>query len=184
MLPGCTSVAPGDGTHSSPESTERAEILDGREPPSRDELIRAGRPPAKRPTTSDPSTVEPIPYPERPNSYTESSIQNFVESYEEAYRRNLLLGEYGGSLIDQGTYVDWTYVFDVTESAGVARLQYTYSVSQRQNGRVVVSDSNSYLVTYYVDDSMVVRAQVEDSAAQRDILEPDPWEDGKILEPA
>lgn len=151
-------------------------------PPSRDDLETAPRPTAEEPPNATNETVSPKQYPDKPTSYDDESIEKFVEAHEQAYRRNNLLNRFGGNLVSHSSYWDWTVSLETTESAGVGRCQYKYSETQRENGEETIGDSPNIVVTYYVDDSMVVRAEDMGEASNRNELHPNPWESGVILD--
>lgn len=181
LLAGCNSESADGPTGESTTTNGERTVLDEREPPSPERLPSAVRPAAEEPPNASDDTVAPIGYPERPESYTDESVGAFVESYERAYRRNGLLAEYGGSLIDQGTAVDWVRTLDATTTAGVGQLQYRYSATIDEGEEIVVSDSPTVVATYYVDDSVVARAEATGRRERRDVLDPDPWEAGEVL---
>ncbi|WP_459881877.1 hypothetical protein [Halorubrum gandharaense] len=152
-------------------------------PPSRDDLEIAPRPTAEEPSSATNETVSPKQYPNKPTSYDPDSIEKFVETHERAYRRNDLLNRFGGDLVSHSSHWDWTVTLETTESAGVGRCQYKYSETQREHGEEIIGDSPNIVVTYYVDDSMVVRAEDTGEASNRDELQPNPWESGAVLTP-
>jgi hypothetical protein len=169
-------------TESTTPTTVGDSLLRERDPPA--DLQTATRPPAAEPPDPTDDTVSPLAYPDRPESYTAGGVEAFVEAYEGAYRRNSLLGDHGRALIAQGSAFDWTHALAVAEDAGVGRCQYRYSESVERADGVVVGDSPTMVVTYYVDDSVVVRAESTGRRERRDVLDPDPWETGFVLEPA
>lgn len=173
LLAGCNSAS----------TTGEDSLLGERERPSPSDLQTATRPPATEPPDPMEDTVSPLSYPDRPTSYTTESVAAFVEEYERAYRRNGLLADHGRSLIAQMSAFHWTHTLAADDDAGVGRAQYAYSESVEQADGVVVGDSPILAVTYYVDDSVVVRAQDTGERENRDVLEPDPWETGVVLEP-
>lgn len=188
--PSRTSREPTDQatTTSSGESETPTTVSDGilreRDPPSSDNLSTADRPSATEPPNATQDTVPPLSYPDKPASYNTETVADFVEDYESAYRRNSLLQEHKSELIAQGTSVHWTGTLATAEEAGIGRMQYAYSASYEDGEQVVVEDSAIHLVTYYVDESVVVRAGITDQAEHRGVLRPDPWIRGVILKPA
>lgn len=169
---------------SSTPTTVSDALLRERDRPSSDDLPTTVRPPAAEPPNPTEDTVSPIPYPEKPTSYTAETVAEFVERYERAYRRNGLLDDHGRSLIGQMSAFHWTHTLAVDDHAGVGRGQYAYSESVERTDGVVVGDSPILVVTYYVDSSVVVRAQSTGRQEHRDVLAPDPWETGVVLEPS
>ena len=152
-------------------------------PPSGDDLETAPRPFAEEPSNVTDETVSPKEYPDKPTSYNDGAVVEFVEAHERAYRRNTLLNRFGGNLVSHRSYWDWTESLETTENAGVGRCQYNYSETQRENGEEIIGDSPNIVVTYYVDDSMIVRAEDMGSASNRNEMYPNPWETGVVLNP-
>jgi hypothetical protein len=173
FLAGCSTI-----------SSSGDSVLEKREPPSRDELSTESRPPAEEPADATDETVSPRAYPTKPPSYGDDATRQFVESYERAYRRNDLLGRRGSALVTQGFSFDWSETIAADEEAGVGRCQYRYDETTEDGDGVIVGDSPTTVVTYYVDDSMLVRTEATGEADERDELDPDPWRTGVILEPA
>lgn len=168
---------------SEPATTVSDAIFRERDPPSPDTLTTADRPSATEPPNATQDTVSPLSYPAEPASYTTETVADFVEAYESAYRRNSLLQEHQSTLIAQGAFVRSTGTLATAADAGIGRMQYVYSASYEDGEQVVVEDSAMHLVTYYVSESVVVRAGITDRAEQRGILRPDPWMTGVVLEP-
>lgn len=172
---------------STSQSSESNGVLDSREPPAHDDLLSKPRPPAEEPIDATEDTVPALHYPTKPTSYTSQSVRSYVENHERAYRRNEVLGKYGAGLVAHRFDVDWTVALDTSEKAGVGRCQYSYTTTERSDSdgaAPVVGDSPTYVVTYYVDDSEVVRAEGTGPTESRGELAPDPWESGVVLEPA
>lgn len=183
LFAGCTSLS---SSEDSPDGTAENTLLGNRSPPSREDLDTALRPPAEEPPDATDETVPPIQYPTKPTTYDETSITQFVDAHERAYQRNEPLERLGGDLTDHTFWWHWTVSLGTSENAGVGRGQYRYAYTRQEDGTgtEVVSDGPRVVVTYYVDESMIVRAQKEGEASRRDELAPDPWESGVILEPA
>lgn len=202
LLAGCNSAPSPETPDSSSEPSEdppeqtttRAEsstpttvsdsLLRERDRPTPADLSTIVRPPATEPPDPMEDTVPPLSYPDKLTSYTAETVAEFAESYERAYRRNSLLDEYGRSLIDQGSYFDWTRTLAVSDDAGVGRSQYRFSDTIEYADRIDTGDSPTLVVTYYVDDSIVVRAETTGRQEHRDVLAPDPWVTGVVLESA
>ena len=159
-------------------------VLRKRERPSETELQTAHRPPAQQPPKATTETVSPLPYPEKPTSYTEKTATTFITQYERGYRRNRLLKEDGKQLVAQGFSFDFTTIVDCNDSACVGRTQYQFTATRETADSLIVEDSGTILVAYYVSDSMVVRAEADRASTQTGVLSPDPWETGMILIPA
>lgn len=177
LVAGCSTVLP----------SESGGVLDSRESPQHDKLLSKPLPPAEEPLDATEDTVAVLQYPGKPTSYTSQPVQSFVENHERAYRRNEVLGRNGGDLVAHRFDFDWTVALDASEKAGVGRCQYSYTTTERSDSDdagPVVGDSPTYVVTYYVDDSMTVRAEGTGPTERQDELSPDPWESGVVLEPA
>lgn len=154
-------------------------------PPSREDLESAPRPPAEAPPGATEETVSPREYPSTPSSFDADAVERFVESHERAYRSNALLERFGGDLVSYAPDWDWTVSLDTNDDAGVGRCSYRYSDRVDQgDGSEAIGDSPTIVVTYYVDDSMIVRAEDTMRDTTRNELSPDPWETGVVLEPA
>lgn len=153
-------------------------------PPSREDLESARRPPVEDPPESTEDTVSPREYPSTPSSFGADAVEQFVESHERAYRCNALLEQFGADLVSFEPDWDWTVALDSDGDAGVGRCSYRYSDRVDQgDGSEAIGDSPTFVVTYYVDDSLIVRAEDTGRVKSRNELSPDPWETGVILEP-
>ncbi|WP_232686933.1 hypothetical protein [Halobacterium zhouii] len=161
-------------------------VLQRRDPPSTGELLTAERPPAEPPRNATDETAPPLDYPAKPASYTEQSAASFVEQYERAYRRNTLLERRGGELVSHDSDFAFTTPLAVSSEACVVRTQYRYTTIEKEAGSEQRTAGHSpwMLVTCYVDDSLVVRAERDGDRDEKNVLRPDPWKTGTILEPA
>lgn len=168
-------------TGSSNLTTVGDTLLERRGPPAQSTLPTSYRPASDEPTDATEETVAPIPYPDKPSSYNPETLEDFIESYERAYRRNDLLRAHGGKLISQGFDFDWTRTLAISDGVGVGRTQYRFNEAVKENDGIVIGDSATHVVTYYVDESVVVRAETTGRREHRDVLVPDPWESGVIL---
>jgi len=167
-------------TSQSPDS-----LLAKRDPPSREALPSEHRPPAEEPGDATEETASPIEYPSKPVEYTDQSVETFVESHERAYRRNEALASEGGSLVSTSLDVDWTVTLDANGDAGIGRCKYRYETELKSGDGYAEGSSHGYLfTTYYVDESMIVRAITRDAGFGSLELDPDPWRSGVILESA
>jgi hypothetical protein len=95
-----------------------------------------------------------------------------------------LLGRWGSRLIAQACHFDWTVTLETDGRAGLGRCQYTYNETYESSDGLVTGDSPTTVVTYYVDESLIARAEKTGAANERDALDPDPWESGVVLEPS
>lgn len=158
-------------------------VLADREVPEQDQLLERTRPPAERPDAASEETVESLQYPAQPPTYNNETVQTFVETHERAYRRNELLDKYGGNLVSHRFDFSWTVTIDTSGQAGVGRCQYTFTTRIEDGDDYIVGDSATNVVTYYIDDDMIVRAQDTGETDQRHTLAPDPWKTGVVLDP-
>ncbi len=130
-----------------------------------------------RPTTdesNEPDAVAPASYPGPPSDRTdESDLTGFAESFERAFRRNGLVREHGGDLVEFGFTTDETWTENAPDDGGVAGVEYRYHYTLRDG---VIADSPTNVAVYYVDASVAVRAHAR---GRRDAgTEPDPMEEG------
>lgn len=156
------------------------------EPPAYD-CEETDRPEPDPPDDED--AIGPATYPDRPESLTDDErMVQYVEAYEAAYRRNSLVAKYWNSLVRFNLSVSETWTYDGPDDAAVVRLQYQYSDEVETRDGVMVGDSPTIFVSYYVDASVVIRAERtglrEDESELRpdDALDPDPWKLGEPLE--
>lgn len=157
-------------------------VLADRDVPERDQLLERSRPPAERPADAGEETVESLQYPAKPTTYNDETVKTFVETHERAYRRNNLLDKYGGDLVYHNVDFSWTVTIDTSGHAGVGRCQYTFTTRIQDGDDYIVGDSATNLVTYYVDEEMIVRARDTGATDHRQGLAPDPWKTGVVLD--
>jgi hypothetical protein len=143
----------------------------------------ADRPPSPPQDADPPGDVERYIYPDRPDSLSsESTVRTYVRLYERAHRLNALRREYESSL----TYVTFrdrtTWVHEAPERAAIGRVKYTYSYRHETDGEPIASDSVVIYASYYIDDSMVLRAVEEGDRMDDSELNPDPVETGQPVE--
>lgn len=123
--------------------------------------------------------VEPVSYPEKPPSLqNDERVADYIVAYENAYRTNALLERQGSDLERVQLGIGGPEFFDSPPNSTIARVSYTYGY---QWGSAVADSPNTY-VSYYVDDSVVARAEREGLLDDEDALEPDPLEGGTVLE--
>jgi len=175
-----------EGTTTSQASTatpSEPSILDERDQPSRDSLPTESLPPAEEPANATEDTVTHLDYPTKPAEYTDTTMAEFVESHERAYFTNDKLATYGGSLVSTDVDVSWALTLDTDSNAGVGKCKYSHSGAVDDDDGYSEWSSHGYIVvTYYVDDSMIVRAEKRGEDQRRE-LDPNPWETGIILAP-
>lgn len=173
LLAGCNILSPSDDY-----------LLGKAGPPSGEDLESARRPAAKEPPDATDDTVEPKEYPTKPTSFNDETIEAFVESHERAYRHNAILDRWGSDVVTIGFRVFWATTLASKEEAGVGKCEYKYNFTEKEGDQYVVTDSATMEVTYYVDGSMIVRAEDTGHGQRREELDPDPWDSGVILKPA
>lgn len=172
LLAGCSS-----------QSTEGETLLERPIPPPREDLDTAPRPPAEAPPDARDDTVDPRQYPSKPTEYDEATLENFVESHEKAYRRNAVLDRWGGDVVQMSFNRFWTATLATKDGAGVGKCEYKYSYLEDDGeGPKVASDSTFWEVSYYVDDSTIVRAEATSHDERTTDLSPDLWKTGVVLE--
>lgn len=137
---------------------------------------RASRPEPPAPDDSD--AVRPAAYPDPPaDPGDDTQVTAYVEDYEAAYRRNLLVQRWRGNMTSFGFSTSATWTADARSEAGVAGVEYTfYYETGRPEETVVHADSAYHTTVYYVDGSVALRAHREGSRTRGDV--PDPREDG------
>lgn len=80
---------------------------------------------------------------------------------------------------------EWTVALEADGNAGIGRCEYQYGTEIEDGDTIAEGSSHGYIVvTYYVDDSMIVRAKDRGGVNRSDELDPDPWESGVVLEPS
>jgi hypothetical protein len=156
------------------------------EPPEYD-CKEANRPEPDTPDDDD--AIRPATYPGRPGSLNDDErVIEYAKAYEEAYRRNTLVSKYWDQLVRFNVSVSETWTYDGPDDAAVVRLQYRYSEEVETSDGIMVGDSATIFVSYYVDPSVVIRAErtglrTDESELHPDeALDPDPWKRGEPLE--
>lgn len=133
-----------------------------------------------RPAPSAPShdeALEPADYPDPPESVLEEA-DDYVREFEESYRRNEFLAEYGPAT----RAFDFRLVsrqVDVVESEDdrdgvLVSIVYHLTTETRQADQPDEWDTR---VTYYVDENVVFRARY-DGIADSPSFDPDPRDEG------
>lgn len=183
-----TDSPPTGGTATETTETNGTDVpLGTRTDPPEYNCEAADRPEPDAPDDED--AIAPAEYPIRPASLTDDErAVRYVEAYEEAYRRNSLVEQYRNRLVRFGMSVGETWTYDGPNDAAVVRLQYRYSEEVETANGIVVGDSPTIFVSYYVDESVVVRAKrtgLREGESELDpdpALDPDPWKEGEPLE--
>lgn len=141
----------------------------------------------ERPSTEpleerDERTLEPVDYPDPPGDLLET-VDQFVREFEEAYRRNGFLEEYGAAMRSFDFQYRTTRV-KAAESApdrDAALVAVVYDLSIE----TVQDDQREWdtRVVYYVDDTVVLRARYRgiDAGGQPE-FRPDPRHAGTAVD--
>lgn len=123
--------------------------------------------------------IEPAAYPEAPPAFDQiEAMADFIVAYEEAYRTNALLEKYGRELREVHLGIGEPRFFDSTPESTIARVKYTYGFDTNE----LVADSPTTYASYYIDDSVLSRAEQEGVLDDESILKPDPLTDGNVLQ--
>lgn len=122
--------------------------------------------------------VQPVDYPGRPpEQLDDGSAIEYVQQFEEAYRTNEQIAEMD-RLQRVSVSVAETQTFDAPEGAAVVRLHTHYSGTSGRSAYIQY-DNWDVMVTYYVDQALVVRTETHRSNIDTAELDPDPWESGE-----
>ncbi|QLG60648.1 hypothetical protein [Halorarum salinum] len=189
ILAGCLGterLAGNDDAETTTEQTglsrEGTSFEDRDEPPDYD-CETADRPEPDAPDTSAEEAVEPTSYPDPLDSFDDDdSTVEYVEAYERAYRRNTLVAEWGARLTQFFVGIEGTKSFSSPGNAALVRIQYHYSETVERSGGTVIGDSPTIFVTYYLDQSVLIRAESSDRPEDLAALDPDPWLAGDPVE--
>lgn len=179
-LGGCLGGMTTSGSARNSSATERAgtPTVDRSEPPT-DDCETATQPDPTPPGTDATTAVAPISYPSPPDSPTDpDAVTDYVQAFERAYRRNVLVQQEREDLVRFTFALQETRTYDVPVEAAVVRVQYQYSWTVEEDGRMSIADSPNIFATYYVDRSVVLRAVDSGIRDDPDALDPDPWQSG------
>lgn len=169
--PEATAAPPAPGNSSTDVPTASPTIT-GPEPPGCDD-------PDRPEPGSGSEVVEPASYPNEPPSLADDeAVAAYVRAYEEAYRRNDLIEQHGNELRDVQIGVGEPRFYESPPGSRIARTTYTYGYTVGST----IADSPNTHVSYYVDNSVVVRAEHVGVLDDEGELEPDPLVDGEVLE--
>ncbi|WP_157525804.1 hypothetical protein [Halorientalis sp. IM1011] len=127
-------------------------------------------------------SVEPLEYPDDgpPPLGDDQAVVGYVKQYEHALVQKRIRSETRGRVTGFGLSGD-ARTFDAPPDAAIVRFRYSYHYGfENHAGSTVHSDSPTNYATYYVDESVVVRAHrkgfLDDEKEQA--LIPDPWGSG------
>jgi hypothetical protein len=143
---------------------------------------------ASRPTLTDDARArghEPLDYPDGPPPLGEDqTVVEYVTQYERALVQRRVRNDAPERVTAFGLN-GGTRTYAAPADAALVRFRYTYYYEYEAAGnRSVHADSPTNYATYYVDESVVVRAEREgflDDADEEKLI-PDPWEDGEPIE--
>ncbi|SEN26253.1 hypothetical protein SAMN05216388_1002184 [Halorientalis persicus] len=175
---GCSSGNSSEtGTGTNPTPNRRA-------PPEYDCSV-AGRPTLTGGSRARGDTVESRPYPDGPPPLgDEDAVVEYVTRYERALVQRRVRNDAPERVTAFGLS-GGTRIYDAPADTALVRFRYTYWYEYEADGnRTVHADSPIHYATYYVDDSVVVRAKREgflDDAEEAKLI-PDPWESGEPVE--
>ena len=126
--------------------------------------------------------VQPVDYPGRPpEQLDDESAVEYVQQFEEAYRTNEQIAEVDRLQRVSVSIVE-TRTFDAPDEAAVVRLHTHYSGNAAgiENEQPSMNfDSWDVMVSYYLDQALVVRTETHRSVVDIAELDPDPWESGE-----
>lgn len=148
-----------------------------------------------RPDPDDPAAedaLDPVAYPSRPESLATDGIE-FVTDFERAYRQNAVIDEYGDAArAFEFDRIDWelsviepardadddTEAATATDDGAVDPVLVAVVYDLSVETTVGEHDEWDVRVTYYVDDSVVLRARYA-GIANEPTIDPDPRRDGE-----
>jgi hypothetical protein len=164
--------APGSGSSGTP-----AEPLPGAPDVDCSEASR----PQPEPQDGD-DLVQPVDYPgQPPEQLDDESIIEYVQQFEDAYRTNEQIVE-KDRLQRVSVAVVETRTFDAPDGAAVIRLHTHYSGNAAgiENEQPAMNFDNwDMMVSYYLDQALVVRTETHRSTVDTAELDPDPFESGQ-----
>lgn len=122
-------------------------------------------------------------YPPRPESLSTEALHAYVEQYERTYRLNKLRSDHGTYLLRATVVVvEGTDTYDAPDGAAIAQVKYTYDAEIEGDDGPIEIDSPLLYASYYVDDTVVLRAV--NTKLQEDVsrLVVNPMEQGQPVE--
>ncbi|WP_276252367.1 hypothetical protein [Haloarcula rara] len=105
-------------------------------------------------------------------------MADYIAAYESAYRTNWLLEEHGSELTDIYFGVGEPTYFESPPASVIGRLRYSYGFETDS----VVADSSTIYASYYVDNTLIVRAERRGRLRDESVLQPNPLDSGHVLE--
>jgi len=170
---GCSSVdSPATGSAGDPTPS-------GRSSPPEYDCSEASRPTLADDVRARDDTIELRSYPEGPPPLgDDQAVVGYVKQYEHALVQKRVRSETRGRVTGFGLSGD-ARTFDAPPDAAIVRFRYSYQYGfVNHAGSTVHSDSFINFATYYLDESVVVRAHRETRLDNEEALVPDPWESG------
>ncbi|WP_049905058.1 hypothetical protein [Haloferax gibbonsii] len=176
-------VATAPETTAEPPTVSGTERATARNAPPEYDCSAASRPEPASPTGENADALRPVAYPTRPDSFADSDRgTEYIEAYERAYRHNELVADRGSSLVAHSLSLRDARPYGAPDGAAVVRLTYTYTEVVSHSDGYVAGDSPQIIVTYYADESVVIRTPPLRSSDAPDGLVPDPWNSGRPVE--
>lgn len=132
--------------------------------------------------TTEIHSVGVRPYPNPPSDFDGETLREFVKKYERAYNQNQTVSGDGANIVLFSFGIQDTTVS--TAAGGVSSVVVEYSTTvrvYRRDGSGALADGFWAGAHYGIDETGIVRAQVEDPDFYIDDL-PDPVETGDLLQ--
>jgi len=142
----------------------------------------ADRPPTPELDADPPGDAERYTYPDRPESLSTEEMRSYVERYEQAYRLNTLHSEWEANLNHASVVVEETDTYDAPDGTAIAQVKYTYDAEIEGDDGPIEIDSPRMYASYYVDDTVVLRAIDTEHQEDASRLIADPIEQGRPVE--
>ncbi len=141
------------------------------------------RPSSPSQETDLPGEDERYIYPQRPESLSEASaVISYVSAYERAYRMNDLYSQHGTDLEHASLSIDDSWTYEAPNGAAIVRLKCTYGYVANRGGSRFTGDSPTIYVSYYISETVVLRAVERGYQEDESNLVPDPIEQGRPVE--
>lgn len=131
-------------------------------------------------TPSHENALEPASYPSAPEPILEG-VDQYVIDFEEAYRRNAFVAEFGAEARVLDFQFDARQVdeIDAESDRDAALISVVYNVKTRTRRQTEPSSTWDTRVTYYVDEHVVLRARYTGGIADGPSFDPDPRLEGE-----
>lgn len=121
--------------------------------------------------------LEPAPYPDPPDSL--EAADEYVREFEEAYRRNAFIEDYGSEAAGFDFEFDTRQTDEVESDAEREAVLVSVVYHLTTETRQTAPTSEQYIrVTYYVDENIALRARYS-GIAEGPAFDPDPRDAGE-----